>query len=71
MDEWKFSSEDSRFEMTLNPLFFHISKMNFVIFTSKSLIAYGYYSGHVTLDNGTKVEVKNDLGHAEAIRWRW
>ncbi len=71
MDEWKFSSEDSRFEMTFNPLFFHTSKMNFVIFTSKSLIAYGYYSGYVILDDDTKIEVNNLLGHAETIRWKW
>jgi len=45
--------------------------MNFVIFTSKSVIAYGYYSGYVILDDGTKVQVDNLLGHAEAIKWRW
>ncbi len=71
MDPWQFTSEDGRFEMTLKPIFHHLSGMNFVIFTSKSVIAYGYYSGYVILDDGTKVQVENVLGHAEAIRWRW
>ena len=46
MDPWQFTSEDGRFEMTLKPIFHHRSGMNFVIFTSKSVIAYGYYSGY-------------------------
>ena len=71
MDPWGFTSEDGRFEMTLKPIFHHISGMNFVIFSSKSIIAYGYYSGTVVLDDGTKVQVENLLGHAEAIKWRW
>jgi hypothetical protein len=57
--------------MTLQPIFHHKSGMNFVIFTSKSVIAYGYYKGYVILDDGTKVQVEDILGHAEAIRWRW
>jgi hypothetical protein len=70
-DTWKFTSEDGRFEMVLKPIFHHESGMNFLIFSSKSLIVYGYYSGYVILDDGTKVQVKNVLGHAEAIKWRW
>lgn len=71
MDAWQFTSEDGRFEMTLKPVFHHPSGMNFVIFSSKSIIAYGYYSGYVILDDGTKIQVDNLLGHAEAIKWRW
>jgi hypothetical protein len=71
MDPWKFTSEDDRFEMTLKPIFHHSSGMNFVIFSSKSIIAYGYYTGYVILDDGTKIQVENLLGHAEAIKWRW
>ena len=71
MDPWKFTSEDDRFEMTLTPILYNPSKMNFVIFNSKSTIVYGHYSGHIILDDDTKVHIKNLLGHAEAIRWRW
>jgi hypothetical protein len=71
MDFWKFTSEDGRFEMILKPVFCHSSKMNLVIFTSTSLIAYGYYSGYVILDDQTKITVKDLFGHAETIRWRW
>lgn len=71
MDPWKFTSEDGRFEMTMLPIMHNPSKMNFVIFNSKSNLVYGLYTGDVILDDGTKVHVENLLGHAEAIKWKW
>lgn len=71
MDPWKFTSEDGRFEMTMLPIMHNPSKMNFVIFNSKSSLVYGLYTGDVILDDGTKVHVENLLGHAEAIKWKW
>ncbi|MFX1556140.1 MAG: DUF2804 domain-containing protein [Promethearchaeota archaeon] len=70
-DIWHFSSEDGRFEMDLKPLMYHPSKMNYVIFNSKSKLVFGLYTGDIILDDGTKVHIENLLGHAEAIRWRW
>jgi len=70
-DTWKFTSEDGRFEMKMEPIFHHSSGMNFVIFTSKSNIVFGLYTGDVILDDGTKIHVENLLGHAEAIKWKW
>lgn len=71
MDVWKFTSEDGRFEMTLEPIYIHEPNMNFVILSSKAIIVYGYYNGQVILDDGTKVKVKNILGHAERVSWKW
>ncbi len=71
MDPWKFNNEEGTFEMILTPIYYHTDKMNLVIFSSRSLIVYGYYSGHVILDSGKKIIVKNLLGHAETIYWRW
>jgi hypothetical protein len=70
-DPWKFTSEDDRFEMTMIPLFYNPSKMNYIIFNSKSKLVYGLYTGDVVLDDGTKIHVENLLGHAEAIKWKW
>ncbi|MFX0075367.1 MAG: DUF2804 domain-containing protein [Candidatus Hermodarchaeota archaeon] len=70
-DLWRFTSEDGRFEMTLKPIFYHPSKMNYIIFNSKSTLVYGLYSGYVILDDGSKIEVEKILGHAESIKWKW
>jgi hypothetical protein len=68
---WKFSSNDNRFNMVLTPLIPHREKLNFgVIFLNSSLM-HGLYSGELILDTGEKIIVKDMLGHAEDIYWRW
>lgn len=71
IDSWKFTSKDGRFEMVMEPLYYHREKMNLRIFTMSSLIAFGYYKGYVILDDGRKIDFKNLLGHAESVHWRW
>lgn len=70
-DPWQFTSQDGRFEMIMHPLIYHPSKMNYIIFSSKSKLVFGLYTGDVILDDGKKIHVENLLGHAEAIYWRW
>ncbi|MFX0058265.1 MAG: DUF2804 domain-containing protein [Candidatus Heimdallarchaeota archaeon] len=68
---YHFTSEDGRIEIELKPLMYHPSKMNNIIFNSKSKLVFGFYTGDIIMDHGTKVHVENLNGHAEAIRWRW
>jgi len=68
---WKFTSNDGRFNMTLTPLIPHREKLNFGLIYLNSSLLHGYYSGEIVLDNGEKVIVKDMLGHAEDIYWRW
>jgi len=70
-DTWKFTSKDHSVDLTLDPIFYHDSKMNYIIFSSKSEIVFGHYNGVITLDNGLEIEVKDVIGHAEKIKWRW
>lgn len=68
---WKFTSNDNRFNMTLTPLIPHTEKINFGIIKLNSSLMHGLYTGDLVLDNGEKIHVKNMLGHAEDIFWRW
>lgn len=68
---WKFTSNDNRFNMTLEPIIPHNEKLNFGIIYLNSSLLHGYYSGEIILDNGEKLEIKELLGHAEDIYWRW
>lgn len=68
---WKFTSNDNRFNMVLNPLIFSKEKLNLGIIKLNSALLHGFYSGDITLDNGEKIYVKEMLGHAEDIYWRW
>ncbi len=68
---WKFTSNDNRFNMTLDPIIPHREKLNFGLIYLNSSLLHGLYSGEVVLDNGEKIKIDNMLGHAEDIYWRW
>lgn len=68
---WKFTSNDNRFNMTLDPIIPHREKLNFGLIYLNSSLLHGLYSGEVILDNGEKIKIENMLGHAEDIYWRW
>ena len=68
---WKFTSNDNRFNMTLDPIIPHRDKLNFGLIYLNSSLLHGLYSGEVVLDNGEKLKIENMLGHAEDIYWRW
>ncbi len=68
---WRFTSNDNRFNMVLKPLIPEKSRLNAMLFLTDTSIIHGLYSGHIILDNGEKIQIKNMLGHAEDIIWRW
>jgi len=68
---WKFTSNDNRFNMVLEPIIPVRDKINFGIIYMSSSLLHGLYSGEIILDNGEKIKVSNMLGHAEDIFWRW
>ncbi|NVM43298.1 MAG: DUF2804 domain-containing protein [Candidatus Lokiarchaeota archaeon] len=68
---WKFTSNDDRFNMTLDPIIPHREKLNFGLIYLNSSLLHGLYSGEVVLDNGERLKIENMLGHAEDIYWRW
>jgi hypothetical protein len=68
---WKFTSNDDRFNMTLNPIIPHREKINFGLIYLNSSLLHGYYSGDLVLDDGEKLHIEKLLGHAEDIFWRW
>lgn len=68
---WNFTSNDNRFTMKLTPIIPHRETLNFGLIYLNSSLLHGYYSGEIILDNGEKVIIKEMLGHAEDIIWRW
>ncbi|MFW9867003.1 MAG: DUF2804 domain-containing protein [Candidatus Thorarchaeota archaeon] len=68
---WKFTSNDNRLKMILEPIIPHQEKINFGLIYLNSSLLHGLYSGHLILDNGEKIDVEKMVGHAEDIFWRW
>ncbi len=68
---WRFTSNDGRFEMDFEPIFDRTNKMNLLILKTEPHQVFGYYNGHVVLDDGTKLHVDRLLGFAEEVFNKW
>ena len=71
MNEWKFISEDGRFNMTMKPTFDHHSDMNVGIARMHTHQVHGWWNGDVTLDDGTKLEIKDLYTFCEYVENKW
>jgi len=68
---WTFSSNDGRFEMTFEPILDRAAAVDFTVLRSIQHQVFGRFTGHVVLDDGTRLEVTDLLGFAEEVRNRW
>lgn len=71
MEPWKFVSEDGRFNLTMRPTFDHHSDTNIGVARMHSHQVHGLWSGDVTLDDGTKLEIKDMYAFCEYVENRW
>ncbi|WP_458682135.1 DUF2804 domain-containing protein [Prescottella equi] len=68
---WKFSSNDGRFEMVFEPILDRAATVDFKVLRSIQHQVFGRFTGHVVLDDGSRMEVTDLLGFAEEVRNRW
>lgn len=71
MSPWTFTSSDKRFEMEFTPIIDRHSDTNILVLRSNQHQVFGYFNGYATLDDGTKLEIKNLLGFAEKVYNKW
>ncbi len=71
MEPWKFISEDGRFNLTMTPTFDHHSDMNVGVARMHSHQVHGLWNGDVTLDDGTKLEIKDMYAFCEYVENKW
>lgn len=71
MQEWKFISEDGRFNMTMKPSFDNRSDVNIKIARMNCHQIYGKWNGTVTLDDGKVLEIKDMFAFCEYVENKW
>ena len=72
MEEWKIISEDGRFNLTMTPSFNNRSDLNLgPVARMNCNQIYGKWNGDVTLDDGTKLEIKDLFAFCEYVENRW
>lgn len=73
LDEWHFTSEDGRLDLTMKPFYDYYTKtaLPFFVFGIKSHQLHGLWSGNVVLDDGTKLEIKDMYAFCEKVYNNW
>lgn len=71
MKPWKFTSNDGRFEMDFIPVLNRSSCTDVKLIKSDQNQVFGRFSGTVTLDDGSVIEVKDLMGFAEKVINKW
>ena len=71
MEPWKFISEDGRFNMTMVPTLDNHSDVDFKVGRMNCHQVYGVWNGDVTLDDGTKLIIKDLFTFCEYVENRW
>lgn len=71
---WSYSSNDGRVTLQLEPVYSNIEDMNLLVLRTQGTHAYGFITGEVVLDNGTKLAIERShqvFGSAEYCKQRW
>lgn len=68
---WKFTSDDGRFEMDFAPRLDRSACTDFGVLKSDQHQVFGRFTGHVTLDDGTVLPVRDFFGFAERVENKW
>lgn len=71
MEPWEFVSQDGRFCLTMQPFYDHHSDLNIGVMRMHSHQVHGLWSGTVTLDDGTALEVRDMYAFCEYVENRW
>ncbi len=71
MKPWHFISEDGRFNLTMQPFYDHHSDLNVLVMRMHSHQVHGLWSGTVTLDDGTVLEIRDFYAFCEYVENRW
>lgn len=71
MSPWHMTSSDGRFEVTFTPILDRYSGTNALLICSIQHQVFGRFTGRLTLDDGSVINVNNLTGFAEKVKNRW
>ncbi|WP_374531419.1 DUF2804 domain-containing protein [Novosphingobium sp.] len=69
--DWRFTSNDGRFEMTFTPIVDRADRVKIGPFLTDQHQVFGRYSGRAVLDDGTVLQIDGLTGFAEQVHNKW
>ncbi|MGV2448250.1 UNVERIFIED_CONTAM: DUF2804 family protein, partial [Bacillus sp. ATCC 13368] len=70
-DPWQFTSSDHRFETVFEPIIDRSASMSVGPVATEQHQVFGRMSGHVVLDDGTDLELRDIVCFAEDVHNRY
>ena len=71
LSNWKFTSDDGRFEMDFQPILDRAAKTDIILISSDQHQVFGKFTGKAILDDGTVISIKDFIGFAEKVKNKW
>lgn len=71
MNDWTFTSSDGRFEMKFKPIVDRSAIIDAKVMCSIQHQVFGRFTGKAILDDGTVIELKDEIGFAEKVHNKW
>jgi hypothetical protein len=71
MQPWHFMDDGDRLDLTFTPFKDRTARTNLGVISSEVHQMFGRYNGHVTLDDGSPLEIRDLIGFAEEHHARW
>jgi len=71
MKPWVFRDNQNRLDLVFTPFKERTARTNLGIIFSEVHQLFGRYNGHLILDNGDRLEIRDLIGFAEEHNARW
>lgn len=71
LGSWTFYSDDGKLELCFEPVLQVKHGVDLLFVKNRTRMVLGFYSGKLTLDNGTEVEIERSLGFSEKVSHKW
>ncbi len=71
MEDWKFVSEDKRVDCVFKPIIDRYEPFDLKVMCMIPHQVFGKISGKCVLDDGTVIELKDEIGFAEKVHNKW
>ncbi len=71
LSDWTFTSSDGRFEMKFKPILDRAAIIDAKLMCSIQHQVFGRFTGKAILDDGTVIELKDEIGFAEKVHNKW
>ena len=70
-ETWRFRDEEGRYDLKLVPVYYQLGELDLGLYSTHLDKVYGHFSGHITIADGTVIDLEDLFGFAEVANQQW